>query len=204
MSSPLGFLASNTHLSKEIWISDWGRTRMQQRPFFLWSDLDLGAKVQTEIELLSLTKLCKNISPPWNLLNQQKIDAYGYWHWFMSNFAFILSLKLYMDGLDDIVYAKPVNILLDLNQVCQIVKVVSYYVYMRHDHCQTGAKLCQLLFDGKFAVTVIHRILFVEFRKPKSCHRQYSKLLKQFFYHRKSSFIEKCEIGVWFFFHLCF
>ena len=36
----------------------------------------MGAKLWTEIELLSLTKLRKNILPPRNLLNQQKIDAY--------------------------------------------------------------------------------------------------------------------------------
>ena len=38
--------------------------------------LNLGEKFQTEIELLRLTKLRKNISPPRNLLNQQKINAY--------------------------------------------------------------------------------------------------------------------------------
>ena len=52
---------------------------MRQRPFFLWGEglhLNLGAKFWTEIELLSLTKLRKTISPLQNLLNQQKIDAY--------------------------------------------------------------------------------------------------------------------------------
>ena len=41
---------------------------MRQRPFF-GLHLNLGAKLQTEIELLSFTKFCKNILPPWNLLN---------------------------------------------------------------------------------------------------------------------------------------
>ena len=52
---------------------------MQQRPFFFFFGLhlNLGAKFQNEIELLSLTKLRKNVSPLQNLLNQQKIDAYG-------------------------------------------------------------------------------------------------------------------------------
>ena len=50
---------------------------MWQRPFFFGLYLNLGAKFQTEIELLSLTKLLKNISLPRNLLNQQKINAYG-------------------------------------------------------------------------------------------------------------------------------
>ena len=51
---------------------------MWQRPFFLLFGLhlNLGAKSWAEIELLNLTKLCKNILPPWNLLNQQKINAY--------------------------------------------------------------------------------------------------------------------------------
>ena len=52
---------------------------MRQRLFFgLY--LNLGAKLRTEIELLSLTKLLKNISPPRNLLNPQRIDAYEYWN----------------------------------------------------------------------------------------------------------------------------
>ena len=37
----------------------------------------MGATFQTEIELFSLTKLHKNILPLLNLLNQEKIDAYG-------------------------------------------------------------------------------------------------------------------------------
>ena len=44
---------------------------------FFGLHLNLGAKFRTEIELLSLTKLLKNILHPRNLLNQQKIDAYG-------------------------------------------------------------------------------------------------------------------------------
>ena len=50
---------------------------MRQRPFFDISS-EFGAKFRNEIELLSLTKLLKNISPPQNLLNQQKIHAYVY------------------------------------------------------------------------------------------------------------------------------
>ena len=39
--------------------------------------LGLHPKLRTEIELYSSNKLCKNISPPWNLLNPQKTDAYA-------------------------------------------------------------------------------------------------------------------------------
>ena len=39
--------------------------------------LNLGAKFHIEIELLSLNKHLKKVSPPRNWLNQQKIDAYG-------------------------------------------------------------------------------------------------------------------------------
>ena len=46
-------------------------------PPFFCLHLNLGAKFWTEIELLRLTKLCKNIWPPRNLLDQQKIDAYA-------------------------------------------------------------------------------------------------------------------------------
>ena len=54
-------------------------TRMRQRPFcfvFFGLHLNLRTKFRTEMELLSLTKLRKNISSIWNLLYQQKIDAY--------------------------------------------------------------------------------------------------------------------------------
>ena len=44
--------------------------------FFFGLHLNLGAKFRTKIKLLSLTKLRKNIWPPWNLLNLQKVDAY--------------------------------------------------------------------------------------------------------------------------------
>ena len=44
---------------------------------FFGLHLNLGTKFRTEIELLSLTKLFKNILPPRNLRNQQKIDAYA-------------------------------------------------------------------------------------------------------------------------------
>ena len=49
---------------------------MRRRPFFRLQ-LNLEAKFWTEIELLGLTKLLKNISLPRNLLNQQNIDAYA-------------------------------------------------------------------------------------------------------------------------------
>ena len=46
--------------------------------FFFGLYQNLGAKFWTEIQLLRLTKLRKTILPFWNLLNQQKIDAYAY------------------------------------------------------------------------------------------------------------------------------
>ena len=52
---------------------------MWQKPFF-WSSPEFGGKIpqfRTETELVSLPKLCKKVSPPWNLLNQQKIDTYN-------------------------------------------------------------------------------------------------------------------------------
>ena len=75
-SGPLGFLASNTHLAKR---NSKFRTVIEpecSEDFFFGLYLKLGAKFWTEIELLSLIKLCKNILSPRNLLNQQKIDAY--------------------------------------------------------------------------------------------------------------------------------
>ena len=51
---------------------------MRQRPFFFGLHLNLGPKFRTEIKLLCLTKLCKKISLPRNLLNQRKIDAYAH------------------------------------------------------------------------------------------------------------------------------
>ena len=44
--------------------------------FFFGLTLNLGTKFRIEIELLSLNKLLKKVSPPRNWLNQQKIDAY--------------------------------------------------------------------------------------------------------------------------------
>ena len=79
MSDPLGFLASNTHLAtRNLKL----RTEIDPKcgkDFFFCLYLNLGAKFRTEIEILSLTKLLKNISPPRNLLNPQRIDAYEYW-----------------------------------------------------------------------------------------------------------------------------
>ena len=78
MSGPFVFLASNTHLATRNL-----KFRTQIKPecgkdLFFGLHLNLGAKFRSEIELLSLTKLRKNISPPRNLLNQQKINAYAY------------------------------------------------------------------------------------------------------------------------------
>ena len=76
MSGPLGFLASNTHLTTR---NPKFRTEIEPEcgeDFFFGLHVKLGAKLRTEIKLLSLTKLRKNISPPQNLFNQQKIDAY--------------------------------------------------------------------------------------------------------------------------------
>ena len=62
---------------QEIRNSELRQNQNAVKTLFFGLHLNLGAKFRTEIESLSLTKLCKNISPPWNLLNQQKIDAYG-------------------------------------------------------------------------------------------------------------------------------
>ena len=55
---------------------------MRRRPFlfFFGLYLNLGAKFRNKTELLSLTKLRKNILHPRNLLNEQKIDAYATKH----------------------------------------------------------------------------------------------------------------------------
>ena len=81
MSGTLGFSASNTHLAtrnpkflteiepecgKDLFLGGGGGLH-----------LNLGAKFRSEIALLSLNKLRKNISPTQNFSNQQKIDAYG-------------------------------------------------------------------------------------------------------------------------------
>ena len=75
MSGPLGFLASNTHLAIR---NPKSRTEIEPEcgKLFFLLHLNLGTKFHIEIELLSLTKLHKNISPSQNLLNQQKINAY--------------------------------------------------------------------------------------------------------------------------------
>ena len=81
MSGPLVFLASNTHWplgNKKSEIPADIEPACGQDLFFFGLHLNLGAKFRTAIELLSLTKHHKNISPPRNLLNQQKIDAYDY------------------------------------------------------------------------------------------------------------------------------
>ena len=63
MSGPLSFLASNTHLAIRN-----PKFRIEIDPkcskdLFFGLHLNLGAKVGTEIEVLSKTKLCKNILP---------------------------------------------------------------------------------------------------------------------------------------------
>ena len=79
MSGPLGFLASNTHLAPR---NPKFHTAIEpecgEDLFFFSLHLNLRTKFRTEKELLSLTKLCKNISFLRNLLNQQKIEAYDY------------------------------------------------------------------------------------------------------------------------------
>ena len=73
---PPRFFTSNAHLATR---NLKFRTKIWRKPFF-GLHLNLGAKIRAEIELVSLTKLRKNISLPRNLLNQQKIDAYVYVH----------------------------------------------------------------------------------------------------------------------------
>ena len=71
----LGFLASNTQLAtRNPKFQTEIKPECGKSPLFFGLHLNLGRKFRTEIEL-SLTKLRKNISPPRNLLNQQKIDA---------------------------------------------------------------------------------------------------------------------------------
>ena len=87
MSGPLDFLASNTHLATR-----YLKFRTEVEPdhgedLCFGLHLNLGAKFRTEIELLSLTKLCKNILPPPNLFNQQKIDAYAWNHYELLIFS---------------------------------------------------------------------------------------------------------------------
>ena len=85
MSGHLCFLASNTQLATR---NPKFRTEIEPEcgvDLFFGLHLNLEAKFSPEIELFSLTKLCKNISPSWNLLNQQKIDAYGYRYMYILN-----------------------------------------------------------------------------------------------------------------------
>ena len=79
-TSTVGFLASNIHLATR---NPKFRTEVEpgcSEDLFFGLHLNLGAKFRIVIELLSSIKLRKNISPPRNLLNQQKIDAYVYIH----------------------------------------------------------------------------------------------------------------------------
>ena len=56
---------------------------MQQKPFFFffWSSPKLEGKILkfwTEIKLIRLTKLCKTVLPPRNMVDQQKLYAYDW------------------------------------------------------------------------------------------------------------------------------
>ena len=79
MSGSLGFQASNTHLATS---NPKFQTEIEPdcaKTFFFCLHLCSGAKLWTDIELLSLTKLRKNLSPLRNLLNQQNIDTYAHY-----------------------------------------------------------------------------------------------------------------------------
>ena len=78
MSGPLVFLASTTHLATKPKFQTTEIEPECSTDLFFGLHLNFGAKMQTEIELLSSTKLCKIISPPQNLLYQQKIDVYAH------------------------------------------------------------------------------------------------------------------------------
>ena len=78
MSGPHGFLASDAHLvlkNQGVLRNPKLRTEIEPKCSedpCLGLHLNLGVKFRTNIKLLCLTKT----SPPQNLLNQQKIDAY--------------------------------------------------------------------------------------------------------------------------------
>ena len=63
MSSPLSFLASDFHLATRN-PKFWTEMDPKCDKDLFWSSPEFEAKFWTEIELLSLTKLLKNISPP--------------------------------------------------------------------------------------------------------------------------------------------
>ena len=72
MSGPLVFLASDTYLAtRNLKFQTEIDSECGEDIFFFGLHLNFGAKFRTEIELLSLTKLRKNILPPQKLLNQQ-------------------------------------------------------------------------------------------------------------------------------------
>ena len=78
MSGLHSFLASNTHLvTRNLKFRTEIEPECDKDLFFIGLHLNLGAKFRTKIELLSLTKLHKNIFSPQNLHNQQKINAYA-------------------------------------------------------------------------------------------------------------------------------
>ena len=65
MSGPLGFLASNTHYATRNPKFRIEKNQNAAKAFFSFFSLhlNLGAKFWTEIELLSLTKLCQTFCP---------------------------------------------------------------------------------------------------------------------------------------------
>ena len=75
-SCHLSFFESNTHLATRNLKFQAEIEPDCSEDLFFGLHMNLGAKFWTEIELFSLTKLRKNILPPRNLFNQQKIDAY--------------------------------------------------------------------------------------------------------------------------------
>ena len=92
MSVPLGFLASNTYLATRN-LKFW--TEIEPgcgEDLFFGLHLNLGKKFPTEIELLSLTKLRKNLSPLRNLLNPQKLTPMQYAHIVSSKFIRRISI----------------------------------------------------------------------------------------------------------------
>ena len=77
MSGLLGFLTSDTHLTTRN-PKFWTKIEPEcSKDLFFGLHPNLGTKCWTEIELLGLAELGKNILPSRKLLSQQKIDAYA-------------------------------------------------------------------------------------------------------------------------------
>ena len=113
MSGPFGFFGNYVIPTwlEEIEISDWDRTRMPAKICFFGFHLNLGAKFQTKIGSWSLTKLRKNNSPPRNLRNQQKTDAYVH--------KFAVFLKVWLVPIVFIIPRKCIN---HPNCLCFVLK----------------------------------------------------------------------------------